>query len=687
VLAAAAWLHTPALRLPFFADDYLFLDQVRSRSLIATLLAPDPIGNFFRPVGRQIHFWWLSHASGESPFAFHLANLVLFLGILVLLHALARRNAGPRAALIATGIAALHYAADVPVRWASGAQDLLAVAFALAAMLFHVTGRALLAGVLLVFALLSKETVALTPAIAVLLARAGGEPWRAAVRRAWPMAAAALLVALLWVSGGTRVRAAGETIGVSAAAPFATLAHLAQTVTGIEWPTKGKVAWPKAVAWGPLALVVVATTAGVWGARGAAPRAQGAAERHARGGRRVAPVTPTNRARAAHAPERRVAIAGIGWALLATLPVAAVVASWSAYYYLFAVCGAALAIGAALAAAPAGAAIAVVTLLGLSSQVGRHLDEFATVPGEWNSVSRINPFYLDRSMSIVARYLEDMRTARPTLPAGSTVFFSGVPGFIAWQAADGPLVRWAYRDSSLRSYYLSSFSLEQVGRGPTYFFAGRIDSLSEVKKGPQTWNDVGTSMMFDEKLDAARDAWTLQVREHPEDREARYRLGMMQVLAGDSSGAGILRELGVTLGKGPSPAIEPVFRRFTAGDTAGAFRDAVQALSEHGADPGLHALIADIALARPLSLPLGYFEAWVAFQLGPQHPRNVRRWGLLLAEQRRYERAVALLERYLASGNDDPEVRAQIRRWVTEIRRHLPGGDLAGEQLRLRKPQ
>src|SRR5207237_4678379 len=39
ILAAAGGLHAPALRLPFFADDYLFLDQARFRSLIATLRA------------------------------------------------------------------------------------------------------------------------------------------------------------------------------------------------------------------------------------------------------------------------------------------------------------------------------------------------------------------------------------------------------------------------------------------------------------------------------------------------------------------------------------------------------------------------------------------------------------------------------------------------------------------------
>jgi hypothetical protein len=49
VLGAALVLQARALQDPFFADDYLFLDQVRLRSLTAALTSPDPIGNFFRP--------------------------------------------------------------------------------------------------------------------------------------------------------------------------------------------------------------------------------------------------------------------------------------------------------------------------------------------------------------------------------------------------------------------------------------------------------------------------------------------------------------------------------------------------------------------------------------------------------------------------------------------------------------
>jgi len=135
VLAAAAATHAAILRAPFFADDYLFLDQVRARPFIDALVSRDPLGNFLRPVGRQLHFWIWSHASGESPLVFHVVNLLVFLAAVVLLHEIARRQAGRGPALVAAAFLALQYSADVPLLWASGSQDLLALAFGLGAIL------------------------------------------------------------------------------------------------------------------------------------------------------------------------------------------------------------------------------------------------------------------------------------------------------------------------------------------------------------------------------------------------------------------------------------------------------------------------------------------------------------------------------------------------------------------------
>ena len=122
---AALVLNLPALRTPFFADDYLFLDQVRHKSLIEALRTPDPLSNFYRPVSRQLYFWIIAGASNESPKAFHVAGLACFVALLVLLFGLARRMAGTYAATFATALVALHYTGDVPVRWAPKCRQLL----------------------------------------------------------------------------------------------------------------------------------------------------------------------------------------------------------------------------------------------------------------------------------------------------------------------------------------------------------------------------------------------------------------------------------------------------------------------------------------------------------------------------------------------------------------------------------
>src|SRR5262249_22491396 len=132
----------------------------------------------------------LSAISGASPVFFHAANLALLLLAIALFWLLARRVLGAPAALVAASLLALQHAADVPVWWASGSQDLLALCLALLALLLYVSGRRMAAALPFLLALLAKEVIALTPLIAMWLDRREGERWPAALRRAWPLLAA-----------------------------------------------------------------------------------------------------------------------------------------------------------------------------------------------------------------------------------------------------------------------------------------------------------------------------------------------------------------------------------------------------------------------------------------------------------------------------------------------------------------
>src|SRR5438552_13053541 len=137
VLASAVTMYMPALDTSFFADDYLFLDQVRQKPLLAALRTPDPLSNFYRPVSRQLYFWTVAGSSNESARAFHVVGLLWFAVLLLLLFGLARRLAGTYGATFAVALVALHYTADVPIRWACGSQELLSVSGALATLWLH----------------------------------------------------------------------------------------------------------------------------------------------------------------------------------------------------------------------------------------------------------------------------------------------------------------------------------------------------------------------------------------------------------------------------------------------------------------------------------------------------------------------------------------------------------------------
>jgi hypothetical protein len=285
-------------------------------------------------------------------------------------------------------------------------------------------------------------------------------------------------------------------------------------------------------------------------------------------------------------------------------------------------------------------------------------------------------------MAFVSRYLEDMKRLHPTLPERSTVFFSGIPGNVAWQSADGPVLRWAYRDSSLRSYWLTAFSIDKVRRGPVFSVVAVGDSLEAEPLGSAAWPGLALRMLLDGKTDAARDAFTLAALDHSGEDIHRYRLGMTLVALGDSTGYAHLRASGASLRSGPAPQVERAVHWLDAGDTTRAWQEAVAGVALYVLDPGVHALLADLALTTQRSEEVGYFESFVAVRLAPQDPFHWRRWGLVLASTNRYPSAVQALDRYLALAGEQARDDEVVHQWLARIRPRLPGGSQAGEELR-----
>lgn len=660
ILLATVWLQRAALRAPFFADDFLFLDQARNRSLWAALTTPDPIGNFVRPVGRQLHFWLLARASGESAVVFHAANLVLFLGVVTLLFLVTRRLAGTVAAAFAAAFVALHYAADVPLLWASGSQDLLALTGALGALALFLAGRRWLAAVVLLLGLLSKETVLLTPLVALLAARRAGEPWRRSLVRAWPLGLAVMAWAALW--GTTMLHSAGarRAVAWSAEGAAAVFAHLLQVALGLEWRAGGALRFltllPPLV---PLALALAAV-------------AFAAKERRDVAGAAAAPGFPP-------------VVLGLVWALLGAVPVTAVAPAWSAYYYLFALCGAGLALGAGLAARSRVTVLVALALLVWGSENGRRLDEFITAPGAWTSQSHVNRRYVERSNSFVERYLAELRAARPTLPPKSTVFFGGLPAFSGFQAGDGALLRWAYRDSSLRSYYLMELTAERYRRGPAFGFIVRNDTLGEIRLDRDRLLSLVLTAVASERPRLALDLLELPEMVGPNDRFAPYWRAWMRWALGDTTGARAeLRQAGMTLDAGPTPEIARMAGLVAAGDTLGAVDLMSRAMTQHVLDPAAHAMLGGLLVNLDGYEADAAVEAYAATLLAPGVGRHWWLLGYVQTKAKRYDESRRSIERFLALGGEFPEETAQARKLLEWLRASGPGGEKF--QRSLRKP-
>jgi hypothetical protein len=154
----AVLLTIPCLGLGYFWDDFAFLTRVQSDPLAAVRYQPGTA--FYRPISQGLYFLALTPLHSAGAVVAHALNLVLLVGSVCLLVSLVARVAGRRSGLLAGLIFAGAAPAAGLVAWSSGAQDLLAIFFLLAALHLHHSGRTGWALVAASAGLLSKETIA-----------------------------------------------------------------------------------------------------------------------------------------------------------------------------------------------------------------------------------------------------------------------------------------------------------------------------------------------------------------------------------------------------------------------------------------------------------------------------------------------------------------------------------------------
>jgi hypothetical protein len=326
-----------------------------------------------------------------------------------------------------------------------------------------------------------------------------------------------------------------------------------------------------------------------------------------------------------------------------------------------------------------------VVVAGLASTQARGLEEFATAPSAWSGQSHVNRFYLERGMRVITRGLEDIHTAIPHPKPRTTFFFAGLPPFASFQVADGPLVRGAYRDSSLRGHYLSELTRERLERGPwaVFFYDMQSGRLVDRSRDPGVFVSSALGQMMNGRLDIADAALEAARMQGEDDMTRAYLSAWVAWGRGDSARAKTwLVKLKRGLDRGGNEAIGVARRQVLARDTLGAVVAVRIALRANALNPELHATLAQLLLSRPETEPEGELEAFATRVLDPESPAAWRRWAFVLAKENRQRESIEAIDRYVAlrpqAARDDPDA---LKLRALQVRM-LPGGDLAQRSMK-----
>jgi hypothetical protein len=502
--AALISLYGTALRVGFLNDDYLLLEASRGRPLVATLGALGPLGNFFRPVSRQLYFGALASLFGDRPLAFHLANFALFLVSLALLADLLRAWL-PRPGVLA----GLLYFAVLPLQrvnltWISCSQDLLALAFALGSVALFRRGRPGWAALAYLIACFCKESALPLPLALLALRRLEPAPEPGAERprpARWlpPFAAAAgaWLLANLWV----RLRVPAPPLDFSPVDFAAAYVHGIQSLLGLDDPQS----FPAGLAHPgvpQLALLFLAPMAvALRGAVTEAPR-----------------------------PARAALTFGAAWLLAFALPIGPVAPRWSGYYYTLFAVGGALLVGIACARLRAVGWLVLATALLWWHAGATSARAFAVVERPWGWTSRVTPFYLQRAAALTDTLSRQMCALDPRPERGTRFFFSDLPPWAGFQMGNGALIRTLYRDPSLESYFYTQFSESTADDRLCRFLAWDGRSLGPLyPKTQDLYFQVGSDLLIYDRLPGARHAFRRALETGENRADPLYWLGWTEL--------------------------------------------------------------------------------------------------------------------------------------------------------------
>jgi hypothetical protein len=509
VLVALALLYRGPLGSGFLNDDYLFLEDARTRPLARALTELGALGNYFRPLGRQVYFEALSPIAGGHPLVFHLANAALFAAALVLTAELLCALLPPAGA-----IAGLLYLALLPLQrvnltWISCSQDLLAWSLALASFALWRRGRLALALAAFALALASKESaVALPLAVAAWAMCFERKPLAAAARGALPFAIVAAAWALVVLLVRAQHPAAAAPLRFEPGAFAAGLVHAAQSLLGLEDPAGMPGALFRTLpALLPLAILLAITP---WAVR-------------------TGTLDPGH----AHPPRGRVLAFALAWLAAFGLVTGPVAHTWSSYYYTLAAVGGAILVGLLVRRLDAWTWVGLATFL-----LWWHAGSAATrgigvTENPWGWTSHLTSAYFERGARLTSKLAADLQRLEPDPARGTRFFFATLPPYAGFQMGNGALIRHLYRDPSLQSHFYSRFSDSTAGTGANRFLYWDGVELQPLYQGARDpWFQVGSDLFLLDRFEGARHAYRRGLAEGGDPHDLHYWLGWTELMLG-----------------------------------------------------------------------------------------------------------------------------------------------------------
>jgi hypothetical protein len=517
-----AALYAGALRTGFFSDDYIFLEEARTRPLLESLARMGDLGEFYRPLSRQLYFAALTPIAGGAPWVFHAANGALFLAALALLVDLLLAL-GPLGGAMA---GALYFAVlplqRVALGWVSCSQDLLALVAVLAALALHRRGRRAWAALAALAAIASKEVALPLPlALAAWDRFIGGRRAGQALARAWPAAAVFAAWGLMRLALGGFDSQADTLLRFGPDQFLAGYLHGAQSLLGLDHPAgmlRGLIARGPA----PLPLALLAVLA-LWVP---APRAGSP------------PARETPGAAPGHPPPRAVAAFAGAWILMFGFVTGPVAHEWSSYFYALAAVGAAALVALLCRGIDRWLWLALVAVLLWWHAGSTGARAFAVAYRPWVWTSHLTSFYVERAAALSDTLARELKALEPAPPRGTRFFFATLPPWAGFQMGNGALVRSLYRDPTLGSHFYSQYSETTAAERPVrflYWDGARLQRLYE--RAPDPLFQVGTDLLLLDRPAGAAHAFRRGLAAGGNPLDHLYWLGWAELWRGDRDAA------------------------------------------------------------------------------------------------------------------------------------------------------